>query len=89
MLKRILHQDEVYLGDACDLDGKDPVYLGEEVVGVGLEVGVVVGEEFDEGIPFFLRDGLNDQPVVVTEEEEAPAGPQGLFGLFYTPAVVD
>lgn len=70
--KEVVHDDEMDLLAARELDAMEAVEAGEEGVGVLLDVLVVLLEDAPEELVLGMSDRLDDEPVVAREVEERP-----------------
>lgn len=75
--EEVVHDHEVDLAPVGHLDAMEAVELGDERVGILLDVLVVLREDLAEEFMFGMMDRLDNVLVVSGEVEEAPAFPRG------------
>jgi len=68
--EQVVHDDEMNLSPVRNLNSVETIELTEKCVGIFLNVGIIVSENFAKKFVFGVMNGLDDVFVVAREIEE-------------------
>ena len=75
-LECVLHQDECYLGYACDLDSKQTKYLRQQRLPKLNKMPIIQRQYLNQRMILSLSNSLNNNLLIPTKEKETPTRSQ-------------